>query len=213
MPGVGILSVPYALSQGGWLALIFLFLVAFVCWYTGILLKRCMDVNRQIKTYPDIGQVAYGPKGRALVSAFIYLELFAVAAEFLILEGDTLGVLFPGTSLRFGALKIERRQAFVLLTALVILPTTWLKNLGVLAYVSAGGVLASVIVVICVFWSGAFGGVGFDEADVLVNFEGIPITASLFVFCYCGHAVFPTLCDSMKDRNQFSKVKVIARRT
>ncbi|KAF3445971.1 hypothetical protein FNV43_RR11148 [Rhamnella rubrinervis] len=69
LSGVGILSVPYALSQGGW-----------------------------IKTYPDIGQAAYGPKGRALVSAFIYLELCAVAVEFGILEGDTLCMLFRGTS-------------------------------------------------------------------------------------------------------------------
>lgn len=166
-----------------------------------------MDVNPKIKTYPDIGQAAYGPKGRALVSAFIYLELFAVAVEFLILEGDTLFMLFKGTSFQVGALKIERRQAFVLLTSLVILPTTWLKNLGVLAYVSAGGVLASVLVVICVFCTGAFGGVGFNEADMLVDFKGFPIAASLFVFCFCGHAVFPTLCDSMADRRQFSKVK------
>ncbi|KAF3457349.1 hypothetical protein FNV43_RR02006 [Rhamnella rubrinervis] len=113
--GVGILSVPYALSQGGW-----------------------------IKTYPDIGQAAYGPKGRALVSAFIYLELFAVAVEFLILEGDTLCMLFRGTSFRVGALNIERRVAFVLLTSFVILPTMWLKNLGVFAYVSAGGCILSV---------------------------------------------------------------------
>ncbi|KAF3431465.1 hypothetical protein FNV43_RR26196 [Rhamnella rubrinervis] len=209
LSGVGILSVPYALSQGGWVALVFLFTVALVCWYTGILLKRCMDVNPKIKTYPDIGQAAYGPKGRALVSAFIYVELFAVAVEFLILEGDTLCMLLRGTSFRVGALNIERRVAFILLASLVILPTTWLKNLGVFAYVSAGGVLASFLLVICVFWTGAFGGVGFNEADMLVDFKGIPIATSLFVFCYCGHAVFPTLCDSMKDRSQFSKVLLI----
>nr|TKR97805.1 hypothetical protein D5086_0000209520 [Populus alba] len=44
---------------------------------------------------------------------------------------------------------------------------------------------------------------------VLLNWGGLPTTLSLFTFCYCGHAVFPTLCNSMKDRSQFSKVLLI----
>jgi vesicular inhibitory amino acid transporter len=75
-----------------------------------------------------------------------------------------------------------------------------------LAYVSAGGVSASVILVGCVWWVGAVDGVGFHEDGVLLNWGGLPTTLSLFTFCYCGHAVFPTLCNSMKDRSQFSKV-------
>jgi amino acid permease len=78
--------------------------------------------------------------------------------------------------------------------------------LGVLAYFSARGVLASVIVAACVFCVGAVDGVGFHEMDMLLNLGGLPTAISLFALCYCGHAVFPTLCKSMKDRSQFSKV-------
>ncbi|XP_010097614.2 amino acid transporter AVT1I [Morus notabilis] len=209
LSGVGLLSIPYALSQGGWLSLALLFSVAILCWYTGLLLKRCMDSNPLIKTYPDIGEAAFGRKGRAVISVFMYIELFLVAVEFLILEGDNLDKLFPNTSLRIGGLKMKGQRGFMLLTALVILPTTWLRSLGVLAYVSAGGVLASVFVVGCVLWAGAFDGVGFHQGDEILKLGGIPTTISLFVFCYCGHAVFPTLCNSMKDRTQFSKVLVV----
>ncbi|KAJ6432299.1 hypothetical protein OIU84_019523 [Salix udensis] len=209
LSGIGILSVPYALSQGGWLGLILLFLVAVLCWYTGLLLRRCMDSDPLIRSYPDIGERAFGYKGRALVSIFMYLELYLVAVEFLILEGDNLDKLFPNTGFKIAGLHIGGKTAFVLLTALVILPTTWLKSLHMLAYVSAGGVVASVLLVACVLWVGAVDGVGFHENGVLLNWRGLPTTLSVFTFCYCGHAVFPTLCNSMKDRSQFSKVLLV----
>lgn len=205
---MGILSIPYALAQGGWLSLLLLFLVAILCWYTGILLRRCMDAHPLIKTYPDIGEHAFGYKGRAIVSVFMYLELYLVAVEFLILEGDNLNKLFPNTGFRIAGLKIGGRQAFVLLTSLIVLPTTWLKSLGMLAYVSAGGVLASFILVVCIFWVGAVDSVGFHENGVLLNWTGMPTAISMFAFCYCGHSVFPTICSSMKDRTQFSKVRI-----
>ncbi|KAL6350733.1 hypothetical protein AAG906_028198 [Vitis piasezkii] len=209
LSGVGILSIPYALSQGGWLSLILLFLVAILCWYTGLLLRRCMDAHPLIKTYPDVGELAFGMKGRTMIALFMYLELYLVAVEFLILEGDNLEKLFPDMSFKVAGLKIGGRQGFVLLAALVILPTTWLRSLGLLAYLSAGGVFASVTVVGCVFWAGAVDGVGFHERGVVLNWSGLPTTISLFVFCYCGHAIFPTLCTSMKDKSQFSKVLLI----
>ncbi|GLT27804.1 hypothetical protein SLA2020_027770 [Shorea laevis] len=209
LSGVGILSIPYALSQGGWLSLIVLFLVAILCWYTGLLLRRCMVSSMRVKTYPDIGELAFGYRGRAIVSIFLYLELYLVAVEFLILEGDNLHKLFPNMEFKIAGLKIGGKQGFVLLTSLVVLPSTWLKSLGIMAYFSAGGVLASIVLVVCVLWVGAVDGVGFHEGDMLLNWRGMPTTISMFAFCYCGHAVFPTLCNSMKDRSKFSKVLLV----
>ncbi|KAB1208350.1 Vacuolar amino acid transporter 1 [Morella rubra] len=207
--GVGILSIPYALSQGGWLSLMLLFLVASLCCYTGLLIQRCMEANPVIKSYPDIGEIAFGSKGRAMISAFMYLELYLIAVEFLILDGDSLEKLFPNMGFKIAGLKVGGKRAFVLLTALVILPTTWLKNLGVMAYLSAGGVLATIAVVVCVLWTGVGEGVGFHEGNMFVDVGGLPTAISLFTFCYSGHAVFPTLCNSMKDRSQFSKVLLV----
>ena len=182
-------------------------LVAVLCWYTGLLLRRCMEVHPLIKTYPDIGEYAFGQKGRAIVSIFMYIELYLVAVEFLILEGDNLDKMFPNMEFTVVGLKIGGKKTFVLLTSLTVLPTTWLKSLGVLAYVSAGGVLASFILVLCIFLVGAVDGVGFHERGVLLNWKGLPTAISMIAFSYSGHAVFPTLCSSMKDRRQFSKVR------
>ncbi|KAH7521506.1 hypothetical protein FEM48_Zijuj07G0040700 [Ziziphus jujuba var. spinosa] len=207
--GVGILSVPYALSRGGWLCLILLLLVALISCYTGLLLKRCIDTNPLIKTYPNVGNAAFGPRERNFVAAIIYLELFAVAVEFFILEGDTLEMLFRNTNFRIGSLNLRGKECFILLTALIILPSTWLRNLDILAYLSVGGVLASIILVECVLWIGAVNDVGFHERGLLLDLGGFPIAASMFVFCYCGHAVFPTVCMSMGDRRKFPKVLFI----
>ncbi|KAJ6801256.1 vacuolar amino acid transporter 1-like [Iris pallida] len=206
LAGLGMLSIPYALSQGGWLSLVLLTAVAIVCCYTGLLLQRCMDSNMHVRTYPDVGELAFGSTGRIIVSVFMYLELYLVAIEFLILEGDNLHKLFPHTNFNLAGLKITGKQGFVLITALIILPTTWLRNLGVLAYVSVGGVFSSLVLVCCVLWAGGIDGVGFHGRGTLIDFEGIPTALSLFAFCYSGHAVFPTIYSSMKDRTMFPKV-------
>uniref|UniRef100_A0A9I9D2J3 Amino acid transporter transmembrane domain-containing protein n=1 Tax=Cucumis melo TaxID=3656 RepID=A0A9I9D2J3_CUCME len=227
LSGVGILSIPFALSQGGWVSLILLLMVSIICCYTASLLTHCMDANPlMVRSYPDIGGLAFGYKGRILVSVFVYLELYLVAVEFLILEGDNLEKLFPSSSPLFG-LKIgsldqvdhERmmnyKKMYMILSAVLILPTTWVKNLGSLAYVSFGGVLASIILVLCVGWIGATDhGFGFNQRSDndhhrVLNLHGLPTTISLFVFCYCGHSVFPMLCNSMKNRTQFSKVLIV----
>ncbi|XP_023512552.1 amino acid transporter AVT1I-like [Cucurbita pepo subsp. pepo] len=209
LSGVGILSIPFALSQGGWLSLILLSLVAAVCWYTGLLLKRCMDANPSVRTYPDIGWLAFGFKGKIMVSVFVYMELYLVAVEFLILEGDNLQKLFPSSGFKFGSVSVEGKQMYMVLAAVLILPTTCLKSLGLLAYVSFGGVLASVVLVLCVAWVGAVDGVGFNQRDELLKLQGLPTTLSLFLFCYCGHAVFPMLCNSMNNKTQFPKVLMV----
>ncbi|XP_033516409.1 amino acid transporter AVT1I-like [Nicotiana tomentosiformis] len=209
LSGVGILSVPYALSEGGWLSLIILFLVAILCCYTGLLLQKCMSASQAINTYADIGQFAFGKKGRIIISTFMYLELYLVAIEFLILEGDNLQKLFPNANIHIGDLKIGGKETFVMLAALIILPTTWLRSLGLLAYVSLGGVLAFILLVCVVFWIGAVDGVGFQEKGILWKWSGLATAISMFTFCYCGHAVFPTLCNSMKDKSQFLKVLLL----
>ncbi|KAI4386378.1 hypothetical protein MLD38_004313 [Melastoma candidum] len=144
---VGILSIPFALSQGGWLNLCLLIMVSVLCCYTGLLLQRCMASNPSVKTYPDIGELAFGQTGRALECVFLYLELYLVAVGFLILEGDKLEKLFLKAAFNLHGLRINGKQGFILISVLVIWPTTWLRSMGALAYVSASGCLASLILV------------------------------------------------------------------
>ena len=65
------------------------------------------------------------------------------AVDFLIMEGQNLSAIAPSFVPLGGALG-SARQAWVLIAAMVMLPTVYLRNLGLLAYLSAAGVLTSV---------------------------------------------------------------------
>ncbi|XP_076898263.1 amino acid transporter AVT1I-like [Bidens hawaiensis] len=209
LSGVGILSVPYALASGGWLSLLLLFTIAISTFYTGVLIKRCMDTDRTIRSYPDIGDRAFGKTGRIIVSVAMNAELYLVATGFLILEGDNLSNLLPELDINPFGIHVGSKKGFVIIVAAIILPTIWLNNMSILSYVSASGVLASLIILGSILWIGKFDGVGFQEKGTIINWNGMPSAISLYAFCYCAHPVFPTLYTSMRNQHQFSKVLLV----
>ncbi|KAG6528155.1 hypothetical protein ZIOFF_010304 [Zingiber officinale] len=201
--GVGILSTPYAVKEGGWLSLSILLIFALLSWYTGILLRCCLDSEEGLETYPDIGQAAFGTAGRLVISIVLYLELYACCIEYILLERDNLSSLFPNAHLDLGGIHMDSHLLFAIFTTLVVLPTTWLRDLSLLSYISVGGVIASVLVVMSLFWEGAFDKVGFENKGTLLNLQGIPIAIGIYGYCYSGHAVFPNIYSSLKKPTQF----------
>ncbi|KAM0034076.1 putative amino acid transporter, transmembrane domain-containing protein [Helianthus debilis subsp. tardiflorus] len=209
LSGVGIITVPYALAAGGWLSLLLLFTIAISTFYTGLLIKRCMDTDPTIRSYPDIGDRAFGKPGRIMVLILINMELYLVSTGFLIMEGDNLSNMFPQMGFDILGVHVSSKKSFVIIVAAVILPTTWLNNMRLLSYISASGVLASLIVLGSVLWVGVFDGVGLQEKGRLVSWNGMPSAISLYAFCYGVHPVLPTLYTSMRNKHQFSKVLLL----
>nr|VDD33680.1 unnamed protein product [Brassica oleracea] len=217
--GISVLSVPYALASGGWLSLIIFFTIAITTLHCAILIKRCMDMDPLIRSYPDIGYKAFGNTGRVVVSIFMNLELYLVATSFLILEDDNLNKLFSNVGFNFMGLEFGGKQMFIVLVALIILPSVWLDDMRILSYFHlfpflcvshASGVFAYLLILASIFWVGAFEGVGFKNNDSKIfRINGVTTSVSLYAFCYCAHPVFPTLYTSMKNKRQFSNVMVI----
>ncbi|MFS8012451.1 putative amino acid transporter, transmembrane domain-containing protein [Helianthus anomalus] len=249
--GVGILSTPYAVKEGGWIGLLLLFLFGVLSFYTGILLRYCLDSQPGLETYPDIGQAAFGTTGRLIISVslliyqatyfdsylneenirsftytyththqlilfffsfvvmqiILYVELYACCVEYIILESDNLSSLFPNAHLNLGGLILNSHYLFAIMIALAVLPTVWLRDMSVLSYISAGGVVASVLAAGCLFWVGLVDNVGFQiETTKALNLSSFPVAIGLYGYCYSGHAVFPNIYTSMAKRSQYPMV-------
>lgn len=204
--GVGILSLPFALRSSGFLIGIplLLFLSA-VTNHTGKLLGECIEYEAGMKTYPDIGEAAFGSRGRFFISCVFFLELFTACTMFLILVGDNLHELVPSFS----------ETQLMLLAFLVILPTTWTPQLTILSYFSIIGILSSFYLMVVLLYAGfsnpfdaETGGSALhpEKTEWLADADRLPLSIGLTMVGFAGHAVFPSIYYSMSDRKFYPRM-------
>eukprot|EP00741_Cyanophora_paradoxa_P021815 tig00000241_g21058.t1 len=207
--GVGILALPFALMKSGWAGLLFLGFLAALTNYTGKILIYCIEEYPGVVTYPDLAQAVFGRAGRLGVAAVLYTELFCTVCVFYIVEGDNLAQLFfPGAE---AAARARYVNLFMALSSLAILPTSWLRDLSRLAYVSVLGMASALFLLLVVLSDGLFGGAlaGLDPADpafALVNLQNLPLMFGLVTFSFTGHGVFPSIYASMRERRRYGRM-------
>ncbi|EXC14802.1 hypothetical protein L484_009456 [Morus notabilis] len=171
--------------------------------FNGILLMRCLESNPgSLRTYPDIGQAAFGFRGR--------IQISGACVEFLILIAGNLALLFPNACMTFAGIHLGSHQLFTIGAALLVLPTVWHQNLTLLSYFSVGGVVASVLVALCLLWIGVFDEVGFHAAGTPLNLSNLCATIGIYAYAFAGHSVFPNIYTSMKEPSRFPYVLVMS---
>jgi vesicular inhibitory amino acid transporter len=77
-------------------------------------------------------------------------------------------------------------QTLVLLAALLVLPTVWLRDLSLLSFLSVGGIFASVALLALVGWEGTAVTSFTHQHPPFVSWSGVPVTLGLFLFCFSG---------------------------
>jgi len=95
------------------------------------------------------------------------------------------------------------------LSAALFVPTTWLPDLEALSYVGAMGMLSALGLTGVVLYNFFDGGITLAQTSYL-NIHHLPMTFGLAAFVFAGHAVFPSIRMSMKDKHLFPKVIDVA---
>eukprot|EP00850_Spirogloea_muscicola_P001771 SM000006S19536 [mRNA] locus=s6:1491579:1504808:+ [translate_table: standard] len=195
LAGVGILSTPYATAQSGWLGLGVLLFFA-PCFYETVL-SVIHDFEHT--------QTSWGGSLPPYL-LFLYSELYCVAVEYLILEGDNLSHVFPDIRLDLGFVQLPPHQSFILVSALVFLPTG--PQPPSLHF--CGWCWGHIARGVCSGLGWCCGWRGFSHRGSLLHWTGMPMAIGLFGFCFSGHAVFPSIYSSMKEPQRFTQVLLLS---
>ncbi|KAI9914921.1 hypothetical protein PsorP6_007218 [Peronosclerospora sorghi] len=207
--GVGVLSCPFSLRSSGVLVgtLLFLFF-SLVTNHTGKLLGKCLDYQDGMTTYPDIGEAAFGTKGRVIIGLTFFSELFTACAMFFVLIGDTLAALLPSYT----------KTHLTIVVFFLIMPTMWTTNMSILSYFSILGILSSLFCLSVVLYVGVVMEPSASSPDtmgsllhpqplqVIGDLDRIPLAIGLTMVAFGGHSVFPSICSSMANKREYPRV-------
>lgn len=196
------LSLPLALSYGGWLiGLTFFFASALATSYTAKLLAKCIDVDKSLVTFADIAYVSFGQRARVIVSLLFTLELMAACVALVILFADSLDLLITG----WGTL------TWKLVCGLILIPLSF-TPMRHLSFTSILGILCCILIVVVVFADGilkrhALGSLHEPAETHLFpkDWRTLPLAFGLLMAPWGGHSVFPNIYRDMRHAWKYTK--------
>lgn len=135
---------------------------------------KCLKESAKSRDYQDIGEQAFGLKGRLLASTFVYMEIFLALVSYTISLSDNLSTIFTGTHISIPGLHLSTSQILTVIAVLVAVPSLWLRDLSSISFLSTGGILMSLLIFATVVCTAAFGGVDANQSIPLLNLHMIP---------------------------------------
>jgi vesicular inhibitory amino acid transporter len=200
--GLGTLTIPYTLKEVGWAGLLVLAALAWLSAHTAKLLCVCIDyvpeeaagrgIVQVLNNYPDIGEAAYGRRGRLFVEFILYVDLVASSALFLVFIANNLAVLWPG---------LLSTSAWIVLTAVSLLPTVWLK-LQKLTFLSALGSYIMLALVAAVLYAAVMTAPGSLEGNEYHWARFRPNALGNMIFAFAMHGTLLTIYRDMRTPSE-----------
>ncbi|KAJ3362820.1 hypothetical protein HDU91_003237 [Kappamyces sp. JEL0680] len=206
--GIGLLSIPYALSLLGWgLGLGLLVFFSAIACYTASLLGRLMrndsdGVSGKSLSMYDIAEDIFGSKGKVFIMTILTLDLYLVAVANCILFADSLISIFPTLDSYKSLLKAA---AVVFLT-----PVTFNNSMSKMSWMSSVGVFSLLCLIVVVFIDGLSTTLvpGSLLSPSPTTFEPkswqqVGLASGLLFAGLNAHAAFPTIYSQMKKPQKF----------
>eukprot|EP01135_Chromosphaera_perkinsii_P006513 Nk52_evm3s533 gene=Nk52_evmTU3s533 len=212
MVGLGILGLPVALSEAGYvLGGVFILGCALFAAQCAVLLSDAMTMGnprRVMVTYAELGQYAMGSFGKYIAHISVYGTCLGASILFLILA-NSMAKATVGED-------VMSDIAWSSVNAAILLPFIVLKNFHSVSYVAAVGVLGSVVSsVICLVL--VFIELSNQDSDANIvteafgdDFQKAITSFSTFAFSFGGAAIFPEMQRVMKDPRSFPKATYIS---
>ncbi|KAI9481691.1 MAG: transmembrane amino acid transporter protein-domain-containing protein [Benjaminiella poitrasii] len=203
--GTGILGLPLALKQGGWIGLLILVLSWTMSVYTAIILIRCLYAGggkTRLNSYKDVATAAFGVIGGWVTFFFNAWIMLGAPVLYMVLSGANLNQLCRGTVAEIGDIPWT-----IILSVAIAIPFILLKTMKELAWMSAFGVIAIFIVIVAVLAMAAI-----DKSNQVniqhdvVIWDMFPIALSTISFSFGGNVVYPHVEASMKKPRDWPKV-------
>ena len=199
--GVGFLALPFAVATGGVAAIVSLVLVPIILCYSGNILIECLyddDRKREkIRTrtsFKDLGGVISPKYGGFLALAAQQLILLHILISYLVVCGSLLEHSFPSVPLT--------QVMWLGIAGVIVLPTTFLKTLSQIAWLSFVSIVGLTGVVVGVAWYGIEHTDHWDARSFLFwNTNGAILSFSIVLFSNTTITILPSVEKFMADRS------------
>ncbi|XP_048585872.1 vesicular inhibitory amino acid transporter [Nematostella vectensis] len=206
--GTGTLGIPYAVSKGGYMALVAIVFIAVITNYTGKLIIECLyerPMNadgkrgrRLRKSYAALGQSCWKRKGALLVCAAQVMQLTCACVLYLMLVTDFFYDLFEHKGLS--------RTAWSILAGVVLLPSIFLNQLNRISWLSMFSVFALVMVFLTVIGYGVSQRYSWDAHMPFTTPQGLPVAWGIILFSFVCHPYLPGIEENMTSPESFDQV-------
>nr|XP_022910331.1 amino acid transporter AVT1J-like [Onthophagus taurus] len=215
MAGSGVLALPKAVVDSGWIGIILLIVFCFnagysgsclgACWY--ILEERYPELRRKTRNpYGTIAQKSFGKYARYLVSGCIQFTLCGAGTVYLLLASqiiqELLNDILPSVSYCYW---------FLLIAALLLIPM-WLESPK--DFRAAGVIAISTTTIACILFFSQTIKDGLSKTEPIVHykhdFSDFFLAFGTLLFAFGGASTFPTIQNDMQDKKKFGYSIVIA---
>lgn len=203
--GTGILGVPYGVLMGGWVGVVMIVLIAWMCCFTGNILIECLyerskrtGQRKRVRTnYPEIGEAVWPGWGNNVLSVIQVCEMFGGTIMYIVLLATIFTEMFKNkTSLTI--------LHWAVICTYVALPLAFVRRVSIIAWVSMASVFSLMcgILTIIIFCITEYPLMSIKNIPPF-SFEKFPVGFGIIVFSYTAHAVFPGVESSMKEPRKY----------
>lgn len=210
MAGSGVLALPRAVVEAGWIGLVLLIVFCLNAAYGGSRLGACWAIieerypeyrDRVRNPYATIGYRAVGRWGSILVSACIQFTLFGAGTVYLQLSSTIFQDLMNDVLPQVGIC-----VWFIFIALLLVVPM-WLGSPKDFWVVGIGALLTTAFACVFIFSQMVIDGLHNTEPVPVKNhgFGSFFLSFGTILFAFGGASTFPTIQNDMAEKQHFSK--------